>query len=126
METDELIQKTIRKEFAECTIFTIAHRLNTIMDSDRYTMAVYLCRILLKYAAFHICYVPFLIQWVVHSFNYYLYRILVLADGKIMEYDKPANLLRNPSSYFYSMAKDARLVPSVSSENLIQLEKDRQ
>jgi ABC-type multidrug transport system fused ATPase/permease subunit len=35
METDELLQKTIRTEFKECTIFTIAHRLNTIMDSDR-------------------------------------------------------------------------------------------
>ncbi|EDQ90327.1 uncharacterized protein MONBRDRAFT_18722 [Monosiga brevicollis MX1] len=35
VETDELIQETIRSEFAECTIFTIAHRLNTIMDSDK-------------------------------------------------------------------------------------------
>lgn len=33
--TDELIQNTIRSEFAECTILTIAHRLNTILDSDR-------------------------------------------------------------------------------------------
>ena len=32
LETDELIQETIRSEFAECTIFTIAHRLNTILD----------------------------------------------------------------------------------------------
>ncbi|CAG2106013.1 unnamed protein product [Medioppia subpectinata] len=35
METDDLIQETIRKEFCLSTIVTIAHRLNTIIDYDK-------------------------------------------------------------------------------------------
>jgi ATP-binding cassette subfamily C (CFTR/MRP) protein 1 len=34
-ETDAAIQEMIRKNFKESTVLSIAHRLNTIMDSDR-------------------------------------------------------------------------------------------
>jgi len=33
--TDELISKTIRQEFSNSTILTIAHRLRTVIDYDR-------------------------------------------------------------------------------------------
>lgn len=63
-------QKTIRTEFKECTVLVIAHRLNTIMDSDK---------------------------------------VIVLDRGQIAEFAAPAELLKNKSSAFYSMAKDAGL-----------------
>ncbi|KAI0074080.1 multidrug resistance-associated ABC transporter [Panus rudis PR-1116 ss-1] len=64
--TDELIGKTIRHEFAQSTILTIAHRLRTIIDYDR---------------------------------------IMLLDEGRIVEFDKPATLLRDTSSKFYALCK---------------------
>ncbi|XP_012623794.1 ATP-binding cassette sub-family C member 2 [Microcebus murinus] len=67
LETDQLIQTTIQNAFAHCTVITIAHRLHTIMDSDK---------------------------------------IMVLDNGKIVEYGSPEELLGKPGP-FYSMAKEA-------------------
>ncbi len=38
METGRLIQVNIRSPFKDVTVLTIAHRLNTILDSIKYTL----------------------------------------------------------------------------------------
>jgi len=63
-ETDSLIQQTIKDAFADCTMLTIAHRLNTVVTSDR---------------------------------------ILVLDEGKVIEYDTPTKLLADSGSVFAQM-----------------------
>ncbi|KAK9695279.1 hypothetical protein K7432_013049 [Basidiobolus ranarum] len=35
VQTDALLQKALRIDFAECTVLTIAHRLNTVIDYDK-------------------------------------------------------------------------------------------
>ncbi|ESO91182.1 hypothetical protein LOTGIDRAFT_153611 [Lottia gigantea] len=70
LKTDVLIQETIRTEFQQCTLITVAHRINTIMDYDR---------------------------------------IMVLDKGKIVEFDSPSNLLLDPSTQFYSLARDSNI-----------------
>ena len=32
--TDNLIQKTLRQQFSETTVITIAHRITSVLDSD--------------------------------------------------------------------------------------------
>lgn len=76
LETDNLIQTTIQNEFAHCTVITIAHRLHTIMDSDK---------------------------------------VMVLDNGKIVEYGSPEELLQTPGP-FYFMAKEAGIENVNSTE----------
>lgn len=67
VETDAMIQRTIRSEFRDTTIISIAHRLGTIVTSDY---------------------------------------ILVLSNGAVVEYDKPAVLLRDPNSQFTHLVEE--------------------
>ncbi|KAI8511039.1 Multidrug resistance-associated protein 5 [Branchiostoma belcheri] len=63
-ETDSLIQKTTHEAFTDCTMLTIAHRINTVLNSDR---------------------------------------IMVMEDGKLVEFDPPAVLMSDPNSRFSAM-----------------------
>lgn len=65
--TDNIIQRTIRKETKSCTVITIAHRIPTVIDSDL---------------------------------------VLVLGEGRILEYDSPENLLRDESSAFLKLVME--------------------
>ncbi len=76
--TDSLIQQTIREQFKECTVLTIAHRLNTVMDSDRIMV---LDDGYLKVSSF----LP----------NGNFYSILIVSK----EFDEPAILLKDPESF---------------------------
>ncbi|TMW67024.1 hypothetical protein Poli38472_012140 [Pythium oligandrum] len=65
--TEKKLQHMINRDFKDATVLTIAHRLATVLDSDR---------------------------------------IMVLSDGKVVEFDTPHNLVENEGGVFYELAKE--------------------
>ncbi|KAG0003216.1 Multidrug resistance-associated protein 4 [Modicella reniformis] len=68
LQTDLLIQETIKKNFSHCTVLMIAHRLNTIIECDK---------------------------------------ILVMEDGRVIEFEHPTKLIENMDGYFYSLVSQS-------------------
>jgi ABC-type multidrug transport system fused ATPase/permease subunit len=86
VETDQLIQRMLRGEkFRDCTIITIAHRINTIIDSDR---------------------------------------ILVMHQGRVVEFDTPSALLDMPNGYFKSMVDDMHRSSASTSNDDVQVKEE--
>ena len=95
-ETDALVQETIRRCFTSCTVLTIAHRLNTILDYDR-LVVIQLYRKYELFSSLHRC----------HSQTF---RIMVMDHGELRELSSPRSLLADNKSLFYLLAKEANLI----------------
>lgn len=83
--TDQRMQQAIRDCFQNCTILTIAHRLNTIIHSD-------------KVQAFS--------SVVSSEFTLSGGQIIVMADGQVAEIGHPHELLQNPGSVFSGLVAE--------------------
>ncbi|KAL1513291.1 hypothetical protein ABEB36_002715 [Hypothenemus hampei] len=68
VETDKMLQKTIQDHFADCTVITIAHRINSLQTADK---------------------------------------ILVVEDGRVVQFDHPTVLLGDKDGLFYKMVQDS-------------------
>lgn len=68
METDKMIQRSIREDFQNSTLIVIAHRLSTVADFDK---------------------------------------ILVMGDGKVLEYDEPRVLMGKEGGAFRKMVEES-------------------
>jgi ABC-type multidrug transport system fused ATPase/permease subunit len=90
--TDELIQQAIRHNFNECTVLTVAHRLRTIIDSDRILVLI-----------------------LIETFLFEFFKFKVLGNGELLEFDTPHVLLSNPTSHFALLVEETG---SAEAENL--------
>ena len=96
LETDDLIQATIRKEFAGSSVLTIAHRLNTIMDYDR---------------------IMVLDKGELREYDSPGNLLKVGIEMTFIKTNK-MNTLQKDDSIFYGMVKDAGLLPEKEDANL--------
>ncbi|KAL4092628.1 hypothetical protein PRIC1_011620 [Phytophthora ramorum] len=71
---EKRLQEMISRDFANATVLTIAHRLATVLHSDR---------------------------------------ILVLSEGKVVEFDTPKKLVKDSGGVFYELAKEGGYLDKV-------------
>ena len=121
-QTDQFIQRAVRKEFASSTVLTIAHRLNTILDYDRSAVC---CRNagfspLASFIAWPSTYTHTHTHARTHAFDVMfiaLCRIMVLDAGRLVEMDSPKELASRSDSIFRGMLEEANLLGTVLSSS---------
>ena len=100
LETDDLIQSTIRAEFSDCTVLTIAHRIKAPHQHPCTLNILFQLK-----RVWSVLDVTGLVQTILDSD-----RVMVMDAGRLVELDSPEALLARKDSTFYSMAKDAGIV----------------
>ena len=99
--TDNLIQKTLRQHFSDCTVITIAHRITSVLDSDMVLLLSHGNLFGHKLAYCSDFSTPFLL---------FIINVLICIElfcaGLIEEYDSPARLLENKSSSFAQLVAE--------------------
>lgn len=93
--TDMILQKTIRTEFEDCTVITVAHRIPTVMDSTK-VLAISDGECFLSMIS------DINIRNIKSSFDHFIcYKI-----GKLVEFDEPTKLMKREDSLFGQLVKE--------------------